>query len=158
MQHDPSAQQKFDARNPVTRWQSFSGTTGQYGVRTILLDVATRLDQSPVLSPGLRENAILVLAEVLNNIEEHGYQGQDRGRVKVKVCIRANEIELETQDFGGPMPGLSVPKKCPPITDAPRDALQEGGFGWYLIHTLAPNPVYSRRGQTNILRFTISEI
>jgi serine/threonine-protein kinase RsbW len=157
MQHDPNSQQEFDPRDPLTHWHHFSGTTGQNGIRTVLLEVATRLDLSPITPTDLRENTILVLSEVLNNIEEHGYEGREGGALKVKLGIRAGKVEVETRDFGGAMPGLEVPKKRAPKLDVPCEELQEGGFGWYMIHTLAPDPQYTRRGQTNILRFTVSE-
>lgn len=156
MQHKPPNTDVEGAMDPLTTWHSFAGITGETGVRDMMLRIYENALCSEQISDDLRDNAQLVIAEVLNNIEEHSYQGKIGGKLKVKIGVRDGELEVETQDFGQPMPNLAVPSKRDPNPNVPRYELPEGGFGWFLIHTLAPGPVYSRRGQTNILQFTIT--
>lgn len=156
MQHDPTEQDAFNPPFRLTRWVSISGKTGGEGVRNVLMNMSDELASMPALSSDLRDNAELVIAEVLNNIEEHAYQERPGGKFRVRLGIRAAELAVEIQDFGAPMPGLNLPEKREPDPSAPLEALQEGGFGWYLIHTLAPAPEYERRGATNVLRFTVT--
>lgn len=156
MQHKPPNQDLDGAIDPLTTWHSFSGETGETGVREIILRIYGTVLNRDEVAEDLRESAQLVIAEVLNNIEEHSYDGKSGGKLQVRVGLRPGEIEVETQDFGKPMPHLDVPIKRNPNPNVPRYALPEGGFGWFLIHTLAPNPLYSRRGKTNICQFTVA--
>lgn len=93
----------------------------------------------------------LVLAEVLNNIAEHAYAGQPAGRVRLRVAPDGDCLRTVIRDRGRPMPGGNPPKAALPDMDVPRDALPEGGFGWYLIHTQADALEYRREGGENRL-------
>ncbi len=157
MQHDPHPNVEFNALDPASDWQTFTGETGSNGIRDVMLVVSRQLAEAILIPEGLRENAEVVIAEVLNNIAEHSYKGEAGGKLQLRLGLHATWIDVETQDFGVPMPGLDIPAKRQPNPDAPAAALQEGGFGWYLIHTLAPKPHYIRRGKTNILRFRVTE-
>lgn len=139
--------------DPVSR--RFVCKTGGSGVRKTLLDLKKLVDAYNGLTPELKSNSELVLAEVLNNIEEHSYGGQSGCDIWVEVALTQNSIAVATRDLGAPMPGLQLPAKRLPPYQVPRDALPEGGFGWYLIHSLAPNPSYSRQGDANLLQFVL---
>lgn len=106
----------------------------------------------------LKANCELVLAEVLNNIEEHSYAGKEGCRIDIHLIAEPDVILVETRDQGIPMPGLVVPEKRLPHNKVAQDALPEGGFGWYLIHELAPNPIYTRKDDINYLRFKLSNL
>jgi serine/threonine-protein kinase RsbW len=103
------------------------------------------------IPPEARGAAEIVLAEALNNIVEHAY------------CERGGEIDLilepgpeglrcAIEDRGVPLPGLAVPAGAlPPMPDGP----PEGGFGWFLIRSLARDIHYDRADGTNRLTFSL---
>lgn len=81
----------------------------------------------------------IVLAEVLNNVVEHAY-GDRAGAIEVEVARIGDGLRCRVVDFGRPMPGGQLPD--PNLT--PPEDLPEGGFGWYLIRTLAQELRYRR--------------
>jgi serine/threonine-protein kinase RsbW len=96
------------------------------------------------------ETAELVIVEVLNNIVEHAY-AQSSGEIEVRLGHDGPHILVEIIDTGQPLPGLSLPlPKLPDTSDLP-----EGGFGWYLIRTLASDVTYRRAGGRNMLRLCL---
>ncbi len=117
--------------------------------------IVAQIADSGRYSAQTSENAHVVLAEVLNNIFEHSYGGETGGHIQLSLFLEDDGIYIETLDFGLPMPGLAIPSPTLPDPGIRTEDLPEGGFGWYLIHTLAPSPQYLRRGNTNILRFTV---
>ncbi len=104
------------------------------------------------LDEDLRSAAEIVLAEVLNNIVEHAYAGTT-GVIELKLSPRAGTLCCDVRDFGVALPDGRVPGALLPAGDA--DGPPEGGFGWYLIHSLASDLRYRRRGGCNHLRFTL---
>jgi len=156
MQHDPTTQSGTLKARPGTLLAVFRGQTGGYGIRLLMADIRETLQAQETLSVELLSNAELIISEILNNIEEHSYGGEVGCPLRISVSlIDQNKIEVETQDFGEPMPGLKLPAKSLPNTDVRLEDLPEGGFGWFLIHTLAPETTYQRNGQRNILTFSL---
>lgn len=143
-----------DCAAPLSR--RFDCKTGGNGVRNALTEIKQMVNIYESLTPELRTNCEVVLAEVLNNIAEHSYQGRPDCAFSVEITLSDQCIVVETSDNGEPMPGLKLPEKRLPSQEVPRDVLPEGGFGWYLIHVLAPDPVYLRRDGTNVLRFVLN--
>jgi serine/threonine-protein kinase RsbW len=94
----------------------------------------------------------LVLAEVLNNVVEHALHGKDE---LTMVEIRGNQstsgLRLTVIDRGAPMPKGVAPVAKAPDVDVSIEDLPEGGFGWFMIHTLATEVRYARIGHTNHL-------
>lgn len=92
----------------------------------------------------------IVLAEVLNNIVEHGYENSNMGSILVSVLCNDEMVSIETRDYGVPMPGLTPPD--PEQDELPMDVedLPEGGFGWFFIRTLSSHLEYRRSGGQNI--------
>lgn len=93
----------------------------------------------------------IVLAEVLNNIVEHAYAGQD-GWISLRLTCSAAALLAELGDSGAEMPGLAPPAGR--LADL-GDDLPEGGFGWFLIRSLTTDLAYERHAGTNLLRFAI---
>lgn len=95
-----------------------------------------------------------VLAEALNNIVEHAYAG-GRGRIRLCLRIRGNDIHCCIADQGHPMPGGTPPRGelAPLPPDAP---LPEGGFGWHLIRALSQDIAYQHESGRNCLSFRVS--
>lgn len=105
------------------------------------------------LSAATCERAELVLAEALNNVVEHAF-GMADGRIALETCFCPGGIVICLRDEGAPMPGHAIPAAGPPADPA---SLPEGGFGWYLIHSLADELTYLRSGKTNVLCIRIAD-
>lgn len=105
------------------------------------------------LSADGRGTVEIVLAEALNNIVEHAYGGAE-GRIQVRLGHVSPDIWCEIADGGIPMPDETLPAGH--LRDiAPSDDLPEGGFGWFLIRTLAHDLTYRRQNGGNLLTFRL---
>ncbi len=102
------------------------------------------------LDAATRGAAEIVLAEVMNNIVEHAY-GAGGGPIRLCMALRAEGLCCRIEDRGRPMPG-----GCLPAGQAPDPAAgAEGGYGWFLIRTLAANLGYAREGGVNRITFLL---
>jgi serine/threonine-protein kinase RsbW len=98
----------------------------------------------------------LVLSEVLNNVVEHAFADTLDGQISLKLRLLPNHLECTVTDSGRALPNGQLPKgRLAPMSDNRAD-LPEGGFGWYLIRTLAENVQYRRLAGANHLRFVLS--
>lgn len=97
-----------------------------------------------------RATAELVLAEVLNNIVEHAYLGQG-GPVQLYLQRDGSYLHCQVEDEGLPMQEGGLPAGVLPEPDA----LPEGGFGWFLIRSLARDLCYIRQNHSNLLSFSL---
>ena len=97
----------------------------------------------------------LVLGEVLNNVVEHAYGPDQPGEIRINCRLRAESLSFCVCDAGRAMEGLKLPPGTPPDVDCGRDDLPEGGFGWFLVRSLATRLRYARRGEKNFFRFDI---
>lgn len=102
------------------------------------------------LSAILRAEAELVLAEALNNIDEHAYAAGG-GRVDLWLRRCGDGLLCLISDFGAAMPDGCLPKGQSPLTSTARGDLPEGGFGWHLIRLLARDLQYRRKRGRNRL-------
>lgn len=93
----------------------------------------------------------IVLAEVLNNIVEHAYRG-DEGSIRLDLHRRGALLRVEVEDRGLPMPGGLLPQGLRPDLNG-ADGPPEGGFGWFLIRNLTEDLTYSRDGEVNRVCF-----
>ena len=96
-----------------------------------------------------------VLAEVLNNIVEHAFGGRSDGRIELEVSAAADHLAYEVRDNGQRMPGDRLPPGLAPATDVALADLPEGGFGWFLIQSLAEELSYRRDAEGNRLSFRV---
>lgn len=153
MQHERPFLRDADPHESQPEARRFVGQTGE--VRRLVAEILRYLVKALPGQTVLHGDAELVIAEALNNIEEHGYSAAHGMPVQVTLSVLDKIVQVETKDFGVPMPGLTVPPIHRPDAGVSRDQLPEGGFGWYLIHNLAPNPVYRRCGNMNLLSFDL---
>lgn len=94
----------------------------------------------------------LVLAEALNNVVEHALAATGGGtQIEIRGHHDAAGLHLLVIDEGAPMPAGKAPGKRTPDVDVAVDDLPEGGFGWFMIHTLAQQVGYRRVGPRNHL-------
>ncbi|MDS9466365.1 ATP-binding protein [Paracoccus sp. MBLB3053] len=111
----------------------------------------------------------LALAEVLNNICQHGAcarsrESSDSGPV-IHLCVvrHVGGIACAVTDDGRPLPPDCLGERVLPLPADDLDIsseealhlLPEGGFGWYLIQDLATSLTYFREGDRNFLAFII---
>lgn len=98
----------------------------------------------------------LALAESLNNIVEHAYDGKG-GRICLRIEAEPAGLYCEVTDFGRELPGGNPPPFAPgaaPVATRTA-ALREGGWGWHIVQSLAQDLRYRREGDENRLSFRI---
>ncbi|WP_298859406.1 ATP-binding protein [uncultured Sulfitobacter sp.] len=94
----------------------------------------------------------LVLAEALNNVVEHALASTpELTAIEIRGSHGADGLHITVIDCGAPMPDGTAPLAKTPNLDVETHDMPEGGFGWYLIHTLATDVKYSRVGAANHL-------
>lgn len=98
----------------------------------------------------------LALAEVLNNVVEHAYEGTTDGEMELRIDNQAPHIFVRVIDTGRPMPKGRLPMGN--AADAELEDFQqdEGGYGLYMIRQLARKLRYTREGHENHLAFRIT--
>lgn len=116
-----------------------------FRVRHILGTVRSWLNQNDIEVP-LLERVELSLAEVFNNIEEHG-----GGPTTIKVQGHCNPlyIRIHIYDYANEIPQQFL-ERTAPMPEAQGTA-PEGGFGWPLIHMLTDRISYARIKDQNRL-------
>lgn len=98
----------------------------------------------------------LVLAEVLNNIVEHGYGDNGHGTITLSMVRDRRGLSCSVSDDG-----VELPADCLLHADTVQDLrpqpdhLPEGGFGWFLIRDLAEDLGYHRSNGRNLLAFRL---
>ena len=97
----------------------------------------------------------LALAEVLNNVAEHGYAGLPPGPVQLDLRRAGGDLHCVVEDEGHPMPGLVLPEGSLQPVAATVEGLAEGGWGWALIRDLTTDIRYTREDGRNRLTFRI---
>lgn len=136
-------------------------------VRDALLYLRERFDGSA--GTEVLSRLELALAEVLNNICEHGGTPQPdplhrphSPLVHLFVVRHVGGIACAVTDDGRPLPVECLdPRNLPHITDEAEGIdhdillLPEGGFGWYLIQDLTASLSYFREGRRNFLVFIV---
>lgn len=139
-------------------YRDFETTTGGTALRRSLGDIETYLKASSCPSR-CREDALIVLAEVLNNIEEHAYSGQTGRTILVRVAIGPDTLACCVEDYGSAMPERALPPgHLPDIEPAVPQSWPEGGYGWAIVRQLARTVDYERIGGKNRLRFTFGPV
>lgn len=103
----------------------------------------------------LLSNLSIVLAEALNNIVEHAYEYREDGQIRANLAFKEGSIIIDLCDDGKKMPGLPVKREMDGHTKDLED-LPEGGFGWFLIHTLVAGMDYKYEDNSNHLTLTLN--
>jgi serine/threonine-protein kinase RsbW len=89
-------------------------------------------------------NIQLAADEIFANIAGHAYEGQADGSVKVTLTFDASSrtFSIDLHDTGAPFDPSSVPE--PDL-----EALQEGGYGLFLVQHLMDGMTYSTGPEGN---------
>lgn len=113
------------------------------------------LDEKSI-SADCKDNVLIVLGEVLNNIVEHAYEETKTGKIALKGALTEDGVQILTVDRGPPIPPGPISKgKLPSATEDVSD-MPEGGFGWFIIHTLTNDMNYERCDGENRLTFSVT--
>lgn len=132
---------------------SFPANAGH--VTMALQDLADHLKAQGCAS-GLIDDGTIVLAEVLNNVEEHAYGGRSGAPVTVRLEAQAAALRYVVEDRGRRYPKDQLPDAEMPASHRDDlDGLPEGGFGWPLVRKLTSEVSYTRDGDTNRLVFCL---
>ena len=123
-------------------------------VRHALASVADALAQGGQPAD-MVETTELVLAEVLNNVVEHAYAGDDTRTIRLEVAPTPRGIHCRVDDAGHALPTQALRPSTPAAPERIRADLPEGGFGWCLIRQMTTDLHYHRTGGQNRLCFTI---
>ena len=157
---------KMIAERMPGRAASDSGTGQELRQRFIARDMAVRTALQDLrrwlLARGLQPDLIgrteLALAEILNNIAEHGYHPDLPGWIALRCRLGRRGVLFAVMDSGRRMPDelLQPPTGAMPVHCQPDiDALPEGGFGWFLIHRLTRDMTCQRDRTGNRLTFRV---
>lgn len=119
-------------------------------VRDTLITLGARLQ--PHVTTDLMGRSELVLAELLNNIAQHGRPDADvqRPLVHLSVVAQADGLSCSVSDDGGILPKICLESQLPEPASYP-----EGGFGWFLIGHLTQSLAYFREEDRNYVAFTV---
>lgn len=123
-------------------------------VSTFLVDLRNALDLRVGYATGRTWE--VVLAEYLNNIVEHAYAGTSDGAIKLWLTCDGAMAHIVLQDTGVALPDHEVPLPLRPDVQVETEAVPEGGFGWFLIHSLCSDLRYVRKGAENWASFRVS--
>ncbi|MDG4650291.1 ATP-binding protein [Roseibacterium sp. SDUM158017] len=109
------------------------------------------------IAQALVEDAAIVLAEVLNNIEEHAYAGRGGQPVRLDLRVCEGAVHCVVEDLGLPLPDGALPgERMPPANPATPESWPEGGFGWAIVRRLTRDLSYASEGGRNRLCFCVS--
>jgi len=97
----------------------------------------------------------LVLAEVLNNIVEHGYAQAACGTITLLMVRDGRGLNCAVSDDGIELPDEHLCKSCVEAQRPDPADLPEGGFGWFLIRDLVEDLGYQRTNGRNLLAFRL---
>lgn len=80
----------------------------------------------------------LAVAEALTNIIRHAYPNRPGGEISIKLSEAQGSIEIEIEDWG-------IPFDLRGACQADPEALEEGGYGLFLIRKIAKGLWYTRK-------------
>jgi serine/threonine-protein kinase RsbW len=135
----------------------FHFPAGEVSVRLALRQWRHAMDALKIC-PDMTDRAETVLAEVLNNIVEHGQRDGTLGWIDLHCDVIASGLRLVVTDQGRPMPPhlLAPPQHAARHPDDyPLADLPEGGFGWSIIRCLACDLHHQSHAGGNRLSFVI---
>jgi serine/threonine-protein kinase RsbW len=109
------------------------------------------------LCPDDASTVELVLAEALNNVVEHALAGTSgTTQIEVRGSHNGTALTITVVDQGAPMPQGKAPGGRVPDVAVDMPDMPEGGFGWFMIHTLAEDVTYARLGGENHLTLRLA--
>ena len=90
----------------------------------------------------------IAVDEACTNIIEHGYEGEDKGRIEVICDARPGVLKIELLDQAPPFDLDKVPE---PELGAPLEDMKIGGLGIYFMKKMMDDVSFTRENGTNRL-------
>lgn len=90
----------------------------------------------------------IAVDEACTNIIEHGYEGEDKGRIEVICNTNPGVLKIELLDQAPPFDPNKVPE---PDLGAPLEDMKIGGLGIYFMKKMMDDVSFSRENGTNRL-------
>jgi anti-sigma regulatory factor (Ser/Thr protein kinase) len=90
----------------------------------------------------------IAVDEACTNIIEHGYEGEDRGRIEVICNTNPGVLKIELLDQAPPFDPETVPE---PELGAPLEDMKIGGLGIYFMKKMMDDVSFSRENGMNRL-------
>ncbi|MBI4631742.1 MAG: ATP-binding protein [Chloroflexi bacterium] len=90
----------------------------------------------------------IAVDEACTNIIEHGYEGEDKGRIEVICNALPTVLKIELLDQAPPFDLDKVPE---PELGAPLEDMKIGGLGIYFMKKMMDDVSFSRENGTNKL-------
>jgi anti-sigma regulatory factor (Ser/Thr protein kinase) len=90
----------------------------------------------------------IAVDEACTNIIEHGYEGEDKGRIEVICNTNPGVLKIELLDQAPPFDPDKVPE---PDLGAPLEEMKIGGLGIYFMKKMMDDVSFSRENGTNRL-------
>lgn len=127
------------------------------GISAICRDVGLVVTETA--GTGMAARVELVLAEALNNVVEHGYQGGSEYPIQVELFVEASGLRLVVMDHAQQRFSIPTHATMPDFNPDDPDTFPEGGFGLAIILQGTDKVVTERHGDTNhlILEFRKTE-
>ena len=97
----------------------------------------------------------LALAETMNNVVVHAHLGSANGTLRLSLRRVGPHLLVHMRDDGRAMPGGVPPDGLPPLMEPGANAPRDGGFGWFLIRSVASSIRYRRQDGWNNLCFRV---
>lgn len=124
------------------------------GVGGMLADLQATLAVK-LVDPDRTGDMMIVLGEMLNNTVEHAMRDQDGGWIDLSVRDAGARIEVVTRDDGRALPPALLTGDVElPEAGEDVETMPEGGFGWFLIHSLVDDLTYERDDGVNRISFS----
>lgn len=107
----------------------------------------------------------IVLAEILNNIAEHGQDDVQKDEtgdwIELRCRISRHGIHMTVKDSGRALPQrllTGAQHVVPSHSGVALDDLPEGGFGWFMIRELSRHLTCDRTEDGNLLSLTVPRL
>lgn len=127
------------------------GNSGQFLARDMLREAVDKL-RTWDLSGDRIGDLEIAIGEALNNVIEHAYEFQSGHPVRLEIRQDPEGIACIISDEGNPIPDGNLPHGAPVQDGCAFEELPEGGFGWFIIRSLADSIEYDRQIGKNTLK------
>lgn len=139
--------------NDMSRDTRFSTTSSFENVANLAEEMSVLCGSRSGVDTDTADMLRLCLAEALNNIVEHAYDGAEGKPIFADVQFQPDRLEVHLIDEGKPMPSGQLPDGSSAAFDEDDlENLPEGGFGWMLIRSQMDVVEYERREGCNVLK------
>ena len=121
---------------------------GRYDRLEQICDFVMQAAAEAGLSESEASRCQLAVDEACTNIIEHGYEGEDRGKIQIGCDVGPGELTITLQDWAKPFDPTTVPQ---PKLNTPVEDLGIGGLGIYFMRQIMDAVEFSYENGSNKL-------